>query len=551
MSKAAAHMVFALLLAPYCAGCMGAIGDTEEQPVVIEPPPPPLPLVVKGSAPRALSNEEYRRSLSSLLGYDVPLALFAGWTPSTTFSGFDGVIWSGFSGQATLDRIALVEALMDSVVGQARVMICEPDGADASSCARTIIGAFAARAYRRPLLDAELAELMGRYQTAYVLAKADAPSWRDQFHEGIRVTLASVMLSPQLMVRLEPLPAEGERALDAYELAARLAFFMTGAPPDDELWAAAADGSILLDDTLRAQALRLLFTRTADFVDTFGGQLFDFRQLASARAGVLEAWFYAESAAVLIEIIRRELPVRSVVAPGFTFLNAALAEHYGIGPPPYTYTSDALVRFDTLERGGILQQASVLSLTSTPNKTSPQRRGRWVQSRLLCKTIPPPDAALFAQIAAVSASIPETATVKERVDRHRTAGDVCMSCHQYMDPIGLGLESFDPRGRKRAYYDQAALYPVETDSDLLGEPFATFDELNGMLAALPEINACMAEKMVIHGLGQMLAPRDDQGLIDYLSAEVDGHEPSFADMVVRLVSSAPFRRIARAAEDPS
>lgn len=532
---------------------MGTIDDPEHEAAALEVEPrvPPLPLMVKGSAPRALSNEEYRRSLSMLLGYDVPASLFANWTPTTTFSGFDGIIWSGFSGQATLDRITLVDALMDSVVAQPRVMICEPDSTGATNCASAIVRAFATRAYRRPLTDAEHAELMARYQTAYALAAADAPSPRDQFHEGIRVTLASVMLAPQLMVRVEPVPETGARPLDAYELATRLAFFMTGAPPDDELWVTATEGTILETDMLRAQALRLLYTRTPEFVDTFGGQLFDFRALATAPADSIQASFYKESAAVFTEIVSRDLPVRSVVAPGFTFLNAALAEHYGIGPPSYTYTSDALVRFDTFERGGILQQASVLSLTSTPTKTSPQRRGRWVQGRLLCKTIPPPDAALFAQIAAVTASIPATATVKERVDQHRNAGEVCASCHQYMDPIGLGLETFDQRGQKRAYYDQAAMYPVETDSELLGEPFETFDELNGMLAVMPDINDCMAEKLVIHGLGQMLTPRADQGLIDNLAANVGGHEPSFADMIARLVVSAPFRHVARVPKDPS
>ena len=530
-----------------CAACDGLIGDAEPRP--LEPPLPPPPIIVKSSVPRTLSNTEYRKSLSALLGYDVPASLFEDWTATLTFSGFDGVLWSGFSGKATQDRIALVEALMDGVVASPRVMICEPEATSADECARRILQRFASRAFRRPVLGTELDELMQSYRQAFALSQGKVPSARDQFHEGLRVAIASVLLAPQLMVRLEPAPVEAERDLDAYELATRLAFFMTGTLPDDELWLAAETGALLDVDVLRAHALRLLFTRTADFVDTFTGQLFDFRQLAIAEAGSLQHDFYRESSLVLSEIVARELPASSLVAPGFTYLNGALAAHYGVGPPAYAFMTDDFLRYETGERGGILQQGSILSLTSTTTKTSPTRRGRWVQGRLLCKTIPPPGPELLEQITAVSASIPADATVKQRVDAHRQAGPACAGCHQYMDPIGLGLEAFDMLGKTRVYYDQAATRPVETASELLGTPFETFAELNALLAEMPDVNACLAEKMVIHGLGQM--PADgDEGLIVALSANVDGHDPSFADLVERFVTSTPFRRIARPGATP-
>ncbi len=499
--------------------------------------------MVKSSAPRTLSNTEYRKALSSLLGYPVPASLFAGWTETLTYSGFDGVLWSGLSGKATQDRITTVDALLDGVVASPRVMLCEPDDVSGEACAGRILQRFASRAFRRPLGETELAELAALYREGFSLAQGRVPSARDQFHEGLRVAIAAILLSPQLMVRVEPPPAEGERDLGAFELATRLAFFMTGTLPDDELWLAAESGALVEVEVLRAHAMRLLFTRTADFVDTFAGQLFDFRQLATAGAGTLAHEFYRESAAVMSEIVTRELPASSLVAPGFTYLSGTLAAHYGIGPPSYAFMNDDMLRFETSERGGILQQGSVLSLTSTTTKTSPTRRGRWVQGRLLCKTIPPPGPELLEQITSVSANIPADATVKQRVDAHRKAGPACAGCHQYMDPIGLGLEAFDMLGKTRAFYDQAATLPVETDSELLGQPFTTFQELNGLLAKMPDVNTCLAEKLVIHGLGQMPV-EGDEGLIAALSAPVDGHDPSFADLVERLVTSTPFRRIA-------
>ena len=546
MRRMARHVLWPVL-AVVCAACDGLIGETGPKPSVpVEPPPP---IIVKSSVPRTLSNAEYRKSLSALLGYEVPASLFEDWTASLTYSGFDGVLWSGFSGKATDDRIALVEALLDGVVASPRVMVCEPESDSADACARRILQRLASRAFRRPLVETEVDELMRLYREGFALSQGKVPSARDQFHEGLRVAIASILLAPQLMVRVEPLPVEGERDLDAFELATRLAFFMTGAPADDELWLAAETGALLEVDVLRAHAMRLLFTRTADFVDTFAGQLFDFRQLATAPADSLQHDFYRESSLVLSEIVAQELPASSLVAPGFTYLNSALAAHYGIGPPPYAFVNDDFVRFETTERGGILQQGSVLSLTSTPAKTSPTRRGRWVQGRLLCKTIPPPGPELLEQITAASASIPADATVKQRVDAHRQAGPACAGCHQYMDPIGLGLETFDMQGKTRLYYDQAATRPVETASELLGKPFATFAELNELLAAMPDVNTCLAEKMVIHGLGQM--PSEvDEGLIFALSAKVDGHDPSFADLVERFVTSTPFRRIARPGATP-
>jgi hypothetical protein len=228
------------------------------------------------------------------------------------------------------------------------------------------------------------------------------------------------------------------------------------------------------------------------------------------------------------------------VKPGFTYVNQDLAAHYGLTGQFSTEFS----RVATDERGGILQQGSWLTLSATPLKTSPMHRGRLVQDRLLCKVIPPPDSALFEQIQAVTASIPATATVKQRVEMHRSAGAACQGCHEYMDPIGIGLEGFDMVGKVRTTYADTGM-KVETDSTILGTPFATFGELNQVLSGLPEYGRCAAEKLSVFSLRRILdgtSPADG-ALLEYLSFPDGDRPPSIRTMVLRLVTSKAFRTV--------
>ncbi len=235
----------------------------------------------------------------------------------------------------------------------------------------------------------------------------------------------------------------------------------------------------------------------------------------------------------------------ALLQPGFAYLNQDLAKHYSVvGQFPAELT-----RVSTNERGGVLQQGSWLSLSATPLKTSPIHRGRLVQDRLLCKVIPPPDSALFEKIQMVTQSIPPTASVKERLDAHRNAGEACYGCHQYMDPIGLGLEGFDQRGRlRKAYADSGK--DVEVASTFFGNPFTTFAELNRMIAELPDYHRCAAEKLVVYSARRIVDVKTpaDADLLAYLVHPVDHQPPSVREMVARLVRSKAFRKVSHTAK---
>lgn len=496
---------------------------------------------------RNLSNREYLNAVSDLIGERLPLDLQKAWTATTQFSGFDAVPWSNLDTKAVRDLSETLEGILDRALASPKVMTCAVTSAEQlpyEVCARSIVESFALRAYGRPLAPAETQSLALRYADGVTLAQGSLTDPRAIVLDGLRAALGSVLLAPQFVTRIEAPPAPdftGERDLDAYELASRLSFMFTASIPDDELWSKAVDGSLLSrPEELRTQAERLLDTRTDVFVQSFMGQWFDFRAYESTAPGSLEHAMWNESWRVMADVLKEGLPVTAIVQPGFTYLNQDLAAHYSV----VGQFSPELTRVATSERGGILQQGSWLSLSATPLKTSPIHRGRLVQDRLLCKVVPPPDSALFEEIQKVSASIPANASVKERLESHRNAGAACAGCHQYMDPLGLGLEGFDMHGRLRnAYADTGK--PVETESNLLGRPFTRFNELNTMVAELPDYHRCAAEKLTVYSTRRIIDARSkaDGDLLAYLTHPVDDKPPSLRVMITRLVTSKTFRKV--------
>jgi hypothetical protein len=496
---------------------------------------------------RNISNRELLSAVSDLIGEPLPADLQKTWTATTQFSGFDAVPWTSLDTKAVRDLSETLELMLDRAVASPKVMTCTATVADDlpyAKCAQAIVEPFAKRAYVRPLAAAEKDLLAKRYEDGIALAKTALEDPKAIFVDGVRTALGSILLAPQFVTRIEaPPPPDfaGERDLDAYELASRLSFMFLGTIPDDELWSKAESGELASDGAvLRAQVERLIDTKTDVFVKSFMGQWFDFRAYATSAPGTLESAMYEESWRVMADIVREGLPASAIVKPGFTYLNKDLAAHYSVvGQFPAELT-----RVQTDERGGVLQQGSWLSASATALKTSAIHRGRLVQDRLVCKVVPPPDSALFEKIQMVSQSIPQTATVKERLAAHRNAGEACFGCHEYMDPIGLGLEGFDQRGRLRNAYAETGK-PVETDSNFLGAPFAKFSELNQMIADLPDYQRCAAEKLTVYSTRRVLDAKStaDADVLAYLTHPEGDKPPSMRAMIVRLVTSKTFRKV--------
>ena len=535
---------------PTEGGGPGAYTDTP--PGAQEPMDPALQALhdqVVASTPlaRNLSNREYLNATSDLLGVRLPVELQKSWTATIQYSGFDSIPWSNLDTKAIRDRTETLEAILDVAVKAPKVMTCTVTDAASlpyGGCAKSILEPFASRAFGRPLRAAEAQALGKSYDDGVALAQTLLTVPAEIFTDGVRAALGSVLFAPQFLNRMESAPTPGfvgERDLDAYELADRLAFMMLGSIPDDELWAAAQNGTLTSEPgVLRAQATRLLDTKTDVFVQSFMGQWFDFRAYEHADPASLEAALFNESWRTLADIVKNDLPLATLLVPGFTYANDQVASHYGL----VAQLGSAFEKIPTPERGGVLQQGSWLALSATPLGTKPMHRGRMVQDRFLCKSVPPPDSALFEMIAAVSAAVPPDATVKEKLRFHREAGEACFGCHQFMDPIGLGLEGFDQFGKVRAVYEDTKK-PVETDSDILGTQFANAGELNQILAAMPAFRQCASEKLSMYALKRVVNPAgaQDGALLAYLGHELGGKPVSIREVLLRLVNSRAFLKV--------
>ncbi|HLV20206.1 MAG TPA: DUF1592 domain-containing protein [Polyangiaceae bacterium] len=387
-------------------------------------------------------------------------------------------------------------ALPASDPRRARVLVCEPSAADAA-CTRQVLSTFARRAYRRPVLDQEidgLVDLVDRAQAA-----------GNGFAESLQAGLQAVLLSPHFIYRVEvsgtPSASEPER-LSSHELATRLSYFLWSSMPDDAL-AQAADEDRLADDAgLRAELERMLLDPKAKaLTENFAGQWLPIRRLSTISPDPALFPSYdeslrlaaAEETALFFEaLVAEDLPLETLLSADFTFVNARLAEHYGLGG----VTGDAFVRVSTAgtPRQGLLTQASYLMATSPPNRTSPVKRGIWVLEQLLCSPPPP----VPNDIDVPPLDLPENATVRQTLEAHR-ANPSCAGCHTIIDPLGLGFESFDAIG---AYRTSENGQEVDVSGVLDGVPFEGTEELIQRLVQDDRLAGCLAQQLLTYGVGR-------------------------------------------------
>ena len=325
--------------------------------------------------------------------------------------------------------------------------------------------AFVQRAYRRPIADADVQ----RFLTLVHERRAAGLS----FAESMLAGYTAVLASPGF-VFLDEKPGR----LDDYALATRLALFLWNSPPDDALRAHASQGTLRKPAVLRAETERLLADPKAQrFQEAFLDYWIDLRKMedstpsttlyndyylddALAEAALLETQHY------FAEMLRRDLPARTVVDSDFTYLNERLAVHYGIPGVKGVAMRRVVLPADS-PRGGLMTQASVLKITANGTTTSPVLRGKWIMERILGIDIPPPP-----PVAAVEPDIRGAVTIREQLSKHREDAS-CAACHRKMDPPGFALESFDVMGAWRDRYRGAdETKPALKGLGKNGHPFA-------------------------------------------------------------------------------
>lgn len=496
-------------------------------------------LCAVGPAPlRRLTRVEYNNTVEDLLG-DVS-------KPADAFPQDEKL--GGFAEGASVSPLlaelyqAAAEALAASAIAKLSVLSpCTPELSGDAACAREFIEAFGKKAFRRPLLPTETDELFALYA-----AERKVESWES----SIELVIAAILQSPRFLYRPEVGSAgqgdgSGRVPLSSFELATRLSYFLWQTMPDEELFALADVDALTDRDTLGEQARRML----AD---------------DRARAGVAELftqWMHLGELKVLsksedlfpeltpalktamAEETRRFVEdvlwngdgkLSTLLTASYTFVNAELAPIYGVKAPASGW---AKVELDPSQRAGLLTHPSVLSVFSGPEQTSPVFRGLFVREALLCQTPPPPPENLVVEPPDPDPNL----TTRERYAQH-SEDPSCSGCHELMDPIGFGFEHYDAIGRHRT---TDSGFPV----DASGEIFATdhtnakFDgvrELSTLLAASPDVRACVAEQWFRFAIGRGQSKEDECALSEVEQAFADTGG-DIRELVVTIVTSDAFR----------
>jgi hypothetical protein len=421
-----------------------------------------------------------------------------------------------------------------------RILVCYPASAEEDEeCAGRILATLIRRAYRRPVNDDDLENPLELFRVARKHAG---------FEAGIEAALAAVLVSPHFLFRVERDPPDiapqTAYRISDLELASRLSFFLWSSIPDDELLDLAAGGTLSQPAVLAREVRRMLADdRAHAIVTNFAGQWLHLRNLDATTPDArlfpdfddnLRQAMRQETELFFECVVREDRSVLDLIQANYTFLNERLAKHYGI---PHIYGSRfRRVALDgTSQRGGLLRQGSILTVTSYATRTSPVIRGHWILKNLvgMAPPPPPPNVPVLTENT-VSARLP----IRERHAQHR-ADPACASCHDRMDPVGFALENFDAVGRWREVEDGRPVDAAGGFPD--GSEFMGAKGLEQALLAHPELFVgTMVERLLTFALGRG-AEHYDAPAIRRIVRDAAADDYRFSSLILGIAESTPFQ----------
>ena len=437
---------------------------------------------------------------------------------------------------ATQDRPDLVKAWaphVDSVNDRAeafrqRLLEIEPVHVNA-------LMEFANRAWRRSLTASEQADLRQFYRG---LRDSEIPH-----EEAIRLTIARILTSPAFLYRKEQPPPGGKAApVSGQELANRLSYFLWSSMPDEELREVAQTGGFEEERVLVSQVRRMLRDpRTQRLAVQFACQWlhvrgFDQNDDKNERLypefAVLRGDMYQETVRFFEDMFRNDGPILDLLDADHTFLNEALAKHYGIrgvSGPEWRRVEGVREK----GRGGVLGMATVLASQSGASRTSPILRGNWVFETLLGELLPRPP----ADVPDLPDEVPSGLTARQLIEKHSSVA-ACARCHEKIDPYGFALEQYDAIGRLRPNL-------VDTKTTLPGgEEIEGIRGLRDYLVSdrRDDIVRQFCRKLLGYALGRE-TQLSDEPLIDRMVAKLAENRYRFSVAVEMIVTSSQFLNI--------
>ena len=421
------------------------------------------------------------------------------------------------------------------------IFVCYPtsaaNGQDADACAKTILSRLARRAYRRVVSDADIQTLL----TFYEMGQRDRG-----FDGGIQLAVERILVSPHFLFRAEYDPTNVEPGI-AYpvsdvELASRLSFFLWSSIPDEELLELAIDERLRDPEILSHQVGRMINDRRSRaLVSNFLGQWLRLRDLQVVRPDPktfpdfddeLREAFRRETELFFESQLRDDRSPVDLLGADYTFLNERLARHYGI---PNVYgTHFRRVELESDARRGLLGQASILTVTSYANRTSPTLRGKWVLENILGAPppAPPGDVPALEERPGI-----KYRTMRDRLEQHR-ANPACAACHARIDPMGFALENFDGVGKWRTHQGSTL---IDASGSLDGITFDGVSELRTMLLGRDEeFVIALTKKLLTYALGRGV-DYYDMPAVRQIVSQAGQNEYRWSSLIEEVVKSVPFQ----------
>ena len=432
------------------------------------------------------------------------------------------------------------------------ILFDSPNRDDEIVYAREVLEKFMPRAYRRPVSSAEVDRKVDLFKRLR--------GQEDSFNDTIISTLTSVLCSSHFLLISEPAPkdiaADGSikrRALNEYELASRLSYFLWSSMPDETLFELAAEGKLSEPDLLLAQAKRMIvdpksrgFSRnyTAQWLDLAGIRRLAVNPEYFAFQDKTKDLFEEESIRFVHHVLSNDLSIANFVDSDFAVLNPALARHYRIPGVSGGFQVRKLEKEH--HRGGVMTQASMLFGNSTGAETHPIKRGVWVLERMLDDPPPPPPPNV-PDLPEPEVKDEASLSLKERLVAHAEVAS-CRDCHSKIDPWGVAFENYNALGQwregtkdplVRAPHQEVAIDPSTQLKN--GQKIDSLDDLKDYILTekRQQFRRAVVRKVMSYALGRYLE-FSDRAAVDSICKTVENENDAFQKLIEQIVLSRPF-----------